>query len=214
MPQVTLELFIARWSTSAAVERANKDMFLTELCDALGVLRPEPATGDGERDQYVFEKGALLLKDGLRTTTGHVDLYKAGCCFVLEAKQGSHDGGTKTGTARRGTGAWSNAMQEAFGQALQYARTLDEAGGKTVVKEKAVKAQPAAWAKDLPSRIGAVRATIEAGRGGLSIDDVASAFKGARRADVESILESLSRLGLARSYRDGQAILWSAVRIA
>jgi len=125
MPQVTLEVFIARWSASAAAERANKDMFLTELCDALGVLRPEPATGDGERDQYVFEKGALLLKDGQRTTTGHVDLYKAGC-FVLEAKQGSHDGGTRTGTARRGTGAWSNAMQEAFGQALQYARTLDD----------------------------------------------------------------------------------------
>ncbi len=125
MLQVPLDVFIARWSASAAAERANKDMFLAELCDALGVERPEPATGEGERDRYVFEKGALLLKDGQRTTTGHVDLYKAGC-FVLEAKQGSRDGGTKTGTARRGTGTWSNAMQEAFGQALQYARTLDD----------------------------------------------------------------------------------------
>ncbi len=41
-----------------------------------------------------------------------------------------------------------------------------------------------------------------------------SASAAAERADVESILESLSRLGLARSYRDGQATLWSAVRIA
>ena len=125
MPQVPVDGFIARWSASAAAERANKDLFLTELCDVLGVDRPEPSTGEDERDQYVFEKGALLLKDGQRTSTGHVDLYKAGC-FVLEAKQGSHDGGSKTGTARRGTGAWSNAMQEAFGQALQYARTLDD----------------------------------------------------------------------------------------
>ena len=125
MAQVTLDEFIARWSASAAAERANKDLFLTELCDTLGVARPDPATGDTERDHYVFEKGALLLKDGQRTTTGHVDLYKAGC-FVLEAKQGSHDGTTRIGTARRGTGAWSNAMQEAYGQALQYARTLDD----------------------------------------------------------------------------------------
>ncbi len=90
MPHVTLEAFIARWSASAAAERANKDMFLAELCDTLGVERPEPTRREGERDQYVFEKGAFLLKDGQRTTTGHVDLYKAGC-FVFEAKQGSHD---------------------------------------------------------------------------------------------------------------------------
>ena len=125
MPPLSVEDFIARWSASAAAERANKDLFLTELCDVLGVERPRPATGDAERDHYVFEKGALLLKDGQRTTTGFVDLYKAGC-FILEAKQGSDDGTTRTGTARRNTGAWSNAMQEAFGQALQYARTLDE----------------------------------------------------------------------------------------
>jgi restriction-modification enzyme MmeI-like protein len=125
MPQAPLDIFIARWSESAAAERANKDLFLTELCDVLGVERPEPSTGEGDRDQYVFEKGALLLKDGQRTTTGHVDLYKAGC-FVLEAKQGSREGRTRIGTARRGTGAWSNAMQEAYGQALQYARSLDD----------------------------------------------------------------------------------------
>lgn len=125
MPPAPLDAFIARWSASAAAERANKDLFLTELCDVLGVQRPQPSTGDPERDRYVFEKGALILKEGLRSTTGHVDLYKSGC-FVLEAKQGSHDATTRTGTARRGTGAWSNAMQEAFGQAIQYAHTLDE----------------------------------------------------------------------------------------
>ena len=103
MLQGPLEVVIARWSASAAAERANKDLFLTELCDALGVARPQPTTGEVDRDHYVFEKGALLVKDGQRTTTGHVDLYKAGC-FVLEAKQGSHEGGTKPGTARRAPG--------------------------------------------------------------------------------------------------------------
>lgn len=125
MPGDAIETFISRWSASAAAERANKDLFLTELCDALGVPRPDPATGDVYRDSYVFEKSAFLIREGPRPSTGFVDLYKAGC-FILEAKQGSNDASTRTGTARRGTGGWSNAMQEAYGQALQYARTLDD----------------------------------------------------------------------------------------
>jgi hypothetical protein len=32
------ERFIARWSPSSAAERANKDTFLVELCDVLGVV--------------------------------------------------------------------------------------------------------------------------------------------------------------------------------
>jgi hypothetical protein len=93
-------------------------------------------------------------------------------------------------------------------------RVLVEAGGKKAAKGKTAKVQPAVWPKYLPARIGAVRATIESRRGGLSVDDVASTFKGARRTDVESILESLFRLGLARSYREGNSTLWSAVQIA
>lgn len=40
------DAFISRWSESGDAERANKDSFLTELCDALGVERPHPKTGD------------------------------------------------------------------------------------------------------------------------------------------------------------------------
>ena len=39
-----LQDFIARWSASAAAERANKDLFPTELCDELRVVGPEPTT--------------------------------------------------------------------------------------------------------------------------------------------------------------------------
>ena len=42
--------FIARWSESGDAERANKDSFLNELCDVLGVERPHPKTGIAERD--------------------------------------------------------------------------------------------------------------------------------------------------------------------
>lgn len=37
---MTIALFIKRWSESGASERANKDSFLLDLCDVLGVPRP------------------------------------------------------------------------------------------------------------------------------------------------------------------------------
>jgi hypothetical protein len=38
--------FIDRWSRAEATERANYVLFFTELCDLLGVLRPDPAGAD------------------------------------------------------------------------------------------------------------------------------------------------------------------------
>ena len=35
--------FIARWRAAGAAERANYQLFLTELCDVLGVPRPDPS---------------------------------------------------------------------------------------------------------------------------------------------------------------------------
>jgi hypothetical protein len=116
--------FVARWSESAAAERANKDAFLIDLCDVLGVPRPDPAKGDPEQDLYVFERDSLIAHEGEKVTIGKIDLYKDGC-FILEAKQGSGPDAKKLGTAKRGSPAWAVAMHDAYGQALKYARTLD-----------------------------------------------------------------------------------------
>jgi hypothetical protein len=78
------EAFIARWQQSGAAERANYQLFLSELCDLLDVERPQPTTTDESANAYVFEK-SVPLPHG---TTGRIDLYKRGF-FVLEAKQGS-----------------------------------------------------------------------------------------------------------------------------
>jgi hypothetical protein len=117
--------FIDKWAASGAAERANKDAFLIELCDVLGVPRPDPATGDPERDLYVFERDVHLPHEGDRLTVGRIDLYRHRH-FLLEAKQGSQEGSKKLGTARRGTPAWNIAMRDAYGQALGYARTLSD----------------------------------------------------------------------------------------
>ena len=137
-PNPAIAAFITRWQASAAAERANYQLFLTELCDVLEVERPRPATADPAADAYVFEK-AVPLPHG---ATGRIDLYRRGC-FVLEAKQGSAPDvsgrfkqsalseaeqarrpARRRGTAPRGAASWDTAMERARQQAQSYARNL------------------------------------------------------------------------------------------
>jgi hypothetical protein len=137
--------FITRWQNSAAAERANYALFLTQLCDLLGVPQPDPTRASVADNAYVFERDVTFdLGDGT-TSIGRIDLYKRGC-FVLEAKQGSDvTRGTeeaaaallapgakvskKKGTAVRGTRAWDDAMIRARGQAEAYAKALPTSEG-------------------------------------------------------------------------------------
>lgn len=136
---VGVEDFLSRWETSGAAERANYQLFLSELCDLLAVPRPNPTRPDDRDNSYVFERSVTFRHGTGQTSTGRIDLYKQGC-FVLEAKQGSdrssennalavkeEDPGwltSRRGTAVRGTRGWDVAMLKAKGQAEQYARAL------------------------------------------------------------------------------------------
>ncbi|MGE0102857.1 MAG: DNA methyltransferase [Blastocatellales bacterium] len=128
--------FIARWESSGAAERANYQLFLSELCDLLGVDRPAPTQPDDAMNSYVFERSVTFQNGDGTTSTGRIDLYKRGC-FILEAKQGSEkeeNAGKqsllddpikmKKGVAVRGSKSWDDAMIRARGQAEQYARAL------------------------------------------------------------------------------------------
>lgn len=134
--------FIERWASSGAAERANYQIFLTELCDVLEVSRPEPTKAEEDENAYVFEKAVTFHHGDGTSSTGRIDLYKRGC-FVLEAKQGSEQNNqpqpeltTRTrrtrrkGTAVRGTQGWNEAMMAARGQAEQYARALPASEGR------------------------------------------------------------------------------------
>jgi hypothetical protein len=70
---------ISRWQGSAASERSNYGLFLIELCEVLGLPRPEPATGEPERDEYVFERPVHFHDSGGSTSTGFIDLSRRGC---------------------------------------------------------------------------------------------------------------------------------------
>ena len=82
---------------------------------------------------------AVEFNDGVRKSTGRIDLYKRGC-FVLETKQGTQtvdqqkaveraDLGLapekrRKGHAVRGTTIWGQMMEAARQQALGYVRAL------------------------------------------------------------------------------------------
>ena len=129
--------FIARWQASGAAERANYQLFLSELCVLFDLPQPEPTKPRVEENAYVFERDVTFQNYDGTSSIGRIDLYKRGC-FVLEAKQGSEQQTAeaeedaelvpakkqKRGTAVRGTKGWDDAMFKARGQAEQYARAL------------------------------------------------------------------------------------------
>ena len=130
--------FETRWKQSGGAERANYGLFLQDLCDLIGVPRPDPTTDNPAQDAYVLER-AVTFQDGAKTSTGRIDLYKRGC-FVLETKQGTDTPDQqkraerselglppekrRKGHAVRGTANWGQMMQAARQQALNYVRAL------------------------------------------------------------------------------------------
>lgn len=96
-----------RWNCASARERSNAQLYIVELCDALGVERPRPA-GTG----YEFEHPVHVVgrDDGVESCN-FIDLYKRGC-FVLEAKQQGRERVNDI------------ALRRAFGQAHTYAKSL------------------------------------------------------------------------------------------
>jgi SAM-dependent methyltransferase len=125
-------------------------MFLIELCDLIGVQRPDPAGPETEQNDYVFERAVRFHHDDGTSSPGRIDLYKKGC-FVLEAKQSKKrerggevyeqlafvlESGRGSGTAAlehrpKAKGkvllsTWDALMRSARKQAENYARALDE----------------------------------------------------------------------------------------
>lgn len=82
-----VEAFIRRWTEGGGgAERANYALFVVELCELIGVPRPNPAGPETALNDYVFERAVRFRHDDGSTSSGRIDLYKKGC-FVLEAKQ-------------------------------------------------------------------------------------------------------------------------------
>jgi hypothetical protein len=105
---VALAALAARWRDASPSERANAQLYLAELCDALGVEKPRPA-GTG----YEFEYPVRIVHRDGSEAHGRIDLFREGC-FLLEAKD---DGAAPTTTSTSS----EMRVRRAFGQASTYA---------------------------------------------------------------------------------------------
>ena len=140
MPPDAIESFITRWENSGAAERANYQMFLSELCDILEVPRPDPTSPDPAKNLHVFDRAIARSNPDGSSVTNYIDLYKSRH-FVLETKQGvsSESGGdilsppslpSKSGHGKRGTAAFDRALERAFHQGRGYITSLPVAEGR------------------------------------------------------------------------------------
>jgi hypothetical protein len=131
-----IEIFISRWENSGAAERANYQMFLSELCDLLGVPRPDPTTADPEKNRYVFDRAITRTSPDGSAVTNYIDFYKA-AHFLCETKQGSSEvltedapTATKTGHGKRGSAAFDKALERAYNQGRDYITSLPASHGR------------------------------------------------------------------------------------
>ena len=110
------DAFIQRWQGNDGSEKANFQLFISELCALLGVAQPDPACKDNKQNAYVFERRVDLFKVDGSSNTGFIDCYRRDC-FVLEGKH--------TGKKSDSVGL-DNAMIRARNQAEGYIRNLPE----------------------------------------------------------------------------------------
>ncbi|HZZ41877.1 MAG TPA: type IIL restriction-modification enzyme MmeI [Tepidisphaeraceae bacterium] len=183
-----IRAFIQRWKASGAAERANYQLFLTELCDLLSVPGPEPAGPDDALNAYVFDRSVLFQNNDGTTSTGFIDLYKRGS-FVLEAKQGS-----EKDTADHILKP-ARMKKSGFGFAKEDATDLKSVAGK---KGKAAKPAKTPWPKSLADRAKRVRTALAAAGKPVTSKEIAKAFKNANTEQVEELLDTLVSLGQAR----------------
>jgi hypothetical protein len=114
-----IEAFIRRWEKASGTERANYQLFLTELCKLLDLPQPDPARDDTRDNAYVFERRVLFQHGDGSESSGFIDLYRRGN-FVLEAKKVRKEQGK----------GFDDAMLRARGQAEQYSRALPASEGR------------------------------------------------------------------------------------
>lgn len=105
-----LRALAEKWANVPAGERANYQIYLADLADALGVARPQPR-GSGYEFEYPLP---TMDRNTGKEKKNFVDLYRVDY-FVLEAKD------------KGGDGAGETALRKAYAQAKHYTVDLPHA---------------------------------------------------------------------------------------
>jgi hypothetical protein len=114
------QAFIAKWHGKDGSERANYQIFITELCELLEVPKPDPAHQDSAENAYTFERHVKMKQGDGSEADRYLDCYRRGA-FVLEAKK------VRAGAHTKG---FDDALLRARAQAETYARALPADEGR------------------------------------------------------------------------------------
>lgn len=115
-----IDRFIGRWDGVSGSERANYQLFITDLCQCLDLPIPEPASEDTRENSYVFERRVSFAHGDGTTSSGFIDCYRRGS-FVLEAKK------VKRSSSAKG---FDDALLRARAQGENYSRALPATEGR------------------------------------------------------------------------------------
>ena len=68
-----IDQFLARWRNAGGSERANYQLFIADLCELLGVDKPQPASEDTRDNASVFERRVVFHHGDGSTSNGFID---------------------------------------------------------------------------------------------------------------------------------------------
>ncbi len=119
-----LRALAARWADAKARERGNFQLYMGELCSALGVEGPRPA-GSG----YEYELPVKIIDRNGKESSNFIDLFKRDH-FILEAKD-KEAGRSDDLMLRKAYGQARNYVTHLPGTTPPYVMVLDV--GKTLV---------------------------------------------------------------------------------
>lgn len=198
-----------------ARQAAHPDLTLTGVYNVLAKLRSEEVLNPKER--LIHEQGLVSILRELHDALDHA---------VLDAYGWPHDiddegiltrlvalNAERAAEERRGLIRW---LRPDYQRPLagEPAAEAPELPGLEVARPVEVAATVSKWPASLSDRIAAVRAALDGSTGALDTEAVARRFKGARRADVAEILESLTALGLAVGLDTAAGRRWRGTRAA
>jgi hypothetical protein len=192
----------------------HSDLTMTDMYNVLEKLR----SGDAltAKDKVIHEQGLVSVLKKL-----HDDLDAA----VFDAYGWPHDLSDEQILERLVALNAERAAEEKRGL-VRWLRPefQNPSGAKAATQEKlvatdepaeAAAARPTAatpWPKKLPEQIAAIRDIVTKAATEWSVEQVASAFKGANKADVEEVLDSLAALGILAGYNSKGARRWKLTR--
>jgi len=193
-------------------QAAHPDLTITSMYNVLEKLRSGEALT--AKDKVIHEQGLVSVLKKL-----HDDLDAA----VFDAYGWPHDltdeqilerlvalNAERAAEERRGLIRWLRPeFQNPTGA---KAATQEKLATADEPEEAAPAATTTAWPKKLAEQIAAVRDLVTKGAAEWSKAEVAAAFKGANKADVEEVLDSLAALGILAAYDARGERRWKSTR--